>query len=62
MKPLVLEFLRSQPRKLPVPLEERTQEDLVELMADTISAVHSHRVEESDNGSSPAEQDHPCAS
>jgi hypothetical protein len=62
MKQVVFEFLRNEPREFPVPLEERTQKELVELMAEAISAVHSQRAEESDDGSSPAEQDHPCAS
>jgi hypothetical protein len=58
MKQLVFGFLRSQPRELRVPLDERTQEELVELMAEAISAVHNHRVERSNDGSSAAEQDH----
>ncbi len=62
MKQLVFEFLRSQSRELPVPLDERTQEELVELMAEAISAVHNQRVEGSDDGSSPTKQDHPGAS
>ena len=62
MKQLVFEFLRSLARELPVALEERTQEELVKQMAEAISAVHSQSMEESDDGSSPAEQDHPGAS
>jgi hypothetical protein len=62
MKQLVFEFLRNEPRVLLVPLSESTQEQLVELMAEAISAVHSQRVEGSDDGSSPAEQDHAGAS
>ena len=62
MKQLGFEFLSSQPRELPVPLEEGTQEELVELMAAAISAVHIKRVEGSDDGSSPGSQDHPGAS
>jgi hypothetical protein len=62
MKQLVFAFVRNEPREFPVPLEERTQAELVELMAEAISAVHSRRVEESDDGPLPAEQDHPCAS
>ena len=62
MKQLGFEFLSSQPRELPVPLEEGTQEELVELMAAAISAVHMRKVEGSDDGSSPESQDHPGAS
>lgn len=63
MKQLGFEFLSSQPRELAVvPLEERTQEELVELMAAAISAVHLKRVEGSDDGSLPESQDHPGAS
>ena len=62
MKQLVFEFLRNQPRELPVPLEESTQEELVELMSTAIAAVQSQRVEGGDDGSLPAEQDHAGAS
>lgn len=62
MKQLVFEFLRNEPRELLVPLSESTQEQLVELMAEAISVVQSQRVEKSDDGSSPAEQDHAGAS
>jgi len=62
MKQLVFELLRNEPRELLVPLSESTQEQLVELMAEAISVVQSQRVEGSDDGSSPAEQDHAGAS
>ena len=62
MKQLEFEFLGSPPRELPVPLEASTQEELVELMAAAISEVHRQTVEGSDDGSSPAKQDHAGAS
>ena len=62
MKQLVFDFLGRLPRALCVALEESTQEELVELMAEAISAIHSERAEESDDGSLPAEQDHRGAS
>lgn len=39
MKQLGFEFLSSPPREVPVALEERTQEELVELMAAAISTL-----------------------
>jgi hypothetical protein len=62
MKQIEFEFLPSQPRELPVPLEESTQEELVELMATAIWEVHRQTVEGRDDGSSAAEQDHAGAS
>ena len=56
MKQLVFEFLRRQPRELPVPLDETTQEELVDLMAAAIAAIHADGVEGS-NDTWP-EQDH----
>lgn len=62
MNQAVFEFLRVETRKLLVALDEGTQEDLVELMAAAIAAVRNKRVEGSDDGASPDEQDHPGAS
>lgn len=45
MKQLVFGFPREESNELPVPLDERTQEDLVELMAAAITAVHTKRME-----------------
>ncbi len=58
MKQLVFEFLRSQSRELRVPLDEGRQEQLVELMAAAIAAIHTERVEGSDDTCSEPEQDH----
>ena len=58
MKPLVFKLLGSQSRELPVPLEERTQEELVELMAAAIAVIHTVRVEGSNDTCSRPEQDH----
>ncbi len=58
MKQLVFKLLGSQSRELPVPLDERTQEELVELMAAAIAAIHTVRVEGSNDTCSRPQQDH----
>ncbi len=49
MKQQVFEFLRSQPREFPVPLDGTTQEELVALMAAAIAAVHAEGVKGSND-------------
>ena len=58
MRQIVFEFLRTQSRELRVPLDERTQEELVKLMAAAITATHTETVEVSDDTCSRREQDH----
>jgi hypothetical protein len=58
MKQLMFEFLCSQSREFPVPLDKGTQEDLVELMAAAIAVVHTEKVEGSNDICSRPEQDH----
>lgn len=45
MKQLVFGFPREESSELRVPLDDRTQEDLVELMAAAIAAVHTKGME-----------------
>ncbi len=58
MRQIVFEFLRSQSSELRVPLDERRQAELVKLMAAAITAIHTERVEVSDDTCSRGEQDH----
>ena len=58
MKQLVFEFLRSESRGLPLPLDETTQEEIVRLMAAAIAAVRTEKVEEGDDTWSRREQAH----
>ena len=58
MKQLVFEFLRSQSRELPVPLDAKTQEELVRLMAIAIAAIHTQGVEGSDDTEARPDQGH----
>ncbi len=60
MKQLVFGFLERLPVELRdrVVLEESTEEELLEVMAESIAAVHTQRVEGRDDRSSPDEQDH----
>lgn len=58
MKQLVFEFLRNESREIPVPLDEATQKELVELMAAAIAAVRTEQVEEGNDPWSRREQGH----
>lgn len=60
MKQLVFGFLERLPVELRdrVVLEESTEGELLEVMAEAIAAVHTQRMEGSDDRSSSDEQDH----
>lgn len=58
MKQLVLDFLQEVV-ELPIALDERTEAELLRLMATAIAAVQERRVERRDEPSAQREQDCP---